>query len=378
MSYEIKELSSVSQELSFLVNPERVDAYLTRACQAINQKAKIAGFRPGKVPRAMLEQHYGQEIQNKALEKLMSEVLFEALDQKGIAPALKPRVQHDKPLLSGQEFAFKALVETLPVVDSVDWENLEVKMPEIPMIGEEAVAEELERLRTRRASFKTIDDRSVTEAGDYVDFAYTEKCNHDHDGHHGAHEHGSRERFIELGKGQFYPEKPEIEQALVGAKVGEPVTIGDMTMTVNIIKECIKPALDDEFAKDVSDDFTTLAELKDNIKTKLEENRAAQVEGTKIEAMLDALIAKNPIEMPQGLVMKQAQEMAMQNASRFPQQFAMQLWQSYGQQMIESAMKPAEKVLKAHLLLQAVAKVEDSEFEFGAMAKLVLDRARLS
>ncbi|MBL4818289.1 MAG: trigger factor [Deltaproteobacteria bacterium] len=375
MSYEIKELSAVSKEISFVVTAERVDAYLTRACQSVNQKAKLKGFRPGKIPRQMLEQHYGQEINQRALEKLMSEVVFEALDELKIAPAMKPSVDSEKPLLAGHEFTFKATVETLPEIAEVTFEGLEAKLPERPEVGEEQILEQLENMRTRMASFKPIEDRKVAQEGDYVDFSYVEACKAED---HAGHDHKPHERFIELGKGTFFTEKPEIEKALIGAELGKPVEIGDLTMTVNIIKECIKPDLDDEFAKDCSDKFESLEQLKADIKENLTKQRADQVETDKKEGVLDALIAKNPIDIPEGLVMKQAEEMAIQNVSRFPKEMALKFFKSYGKQMMDNLKPAAAKMLKSHLLMQQIAKQQNREFKFDEMMELVLGSARIS
>lgn len=65
MHCELKEISSVARELSFVVPKERVNSYLDRAFQSINQKAKLNGYRPGKAPRALLERFYGEEANQK-------------------------------------------------------------------------------------------------------------------------------------------------------------------------------------------------------------------------------------------------------------------------------------------------------------------------
>ncbi|MES2503294.1 MAG: trigger factor [Myxococcota bacterium] len=377
MHCEIKEISSVAKELSFVVAPEQVDTYLNRASQSVNQKVRLKGYRPGKAPKAMLEQFYGAEIHQKAVEKIMSEVLFDALDQRDIKPVTKPRVSSEQVLKSGQEFAFTAHVEILPQVELKQWQDLEAKLPERLEVSDADVDAEIEQLRMRMASFKAVDERTVVEAGDFVDFSYVEACAHDGHDHH-DHDHKPKHRFIELGKAQFYPEKPEVEQALVGAKIGVPVEVADMTITVEIIKECIKPVVDDEFAKDLSDKFSTMADLKADIRTNLEKARVEQMEDDKKQAVLDALVAANPMEVPESLVMEQAQQMAVNNLSRFPKEMAMNFWKAYGKSMMESTKPAAEKLLKAHLLLTAVAKEQNAEFDFEKMTTSVMERARLS
>lgn len=385
MNCELKELSSVARELSFVVPKERVNSYLNRAFQTISQKVTLNGYRPGKAPRALLERLYGQEANQKALEKLMSEVLFEALDQREIKPITQPRVNAQKALSADQEFAFTAEVEILPVVELKQWENLAIELPTRPEVDDLAVGEELERLRTRAASFEPVEDRQVTQLGDYVEFSYLETCGSDD---HHDHEHKPQQRLIELGKKTFYPEKPEIEEALIGATKNQPVQIGNMTLTVEEIKRCLRPELDNEFAKDLSDKFETLEDLKSDIQSKLVQNRIVQLELDKKEAVLDALIDANPLEVPAGLVLEQAQHMAADKFSRFPKELAPQMWKMYGQSFIESAKEGAARLIKANLLLDAIAKQEGITPEVGneqksadyfdKMTNLVLERARLS
>ena len=385
MKHELEELSSVARKLSFVVSKERVNAYLNRAFQAISQKVKLNGYRPGKAPRVLLERLYGQEASQKALEKLVAEVVFEALKERAIQPITKPKVKADQVLLADQEFVFSAEVEILPEVSLKQWERLAVELPARPEIDDVAVGEELEKLRTRAASFEPIEDREVTQLGDYVEFSYLESCGADE---HQGHEHKPQQRLIELGKKTFYPEKPEIEQALIGAIKNQPVQIGDMTLTVEEIKHCLKPDLDNEFAKDLSDKFETLEDLKSDIRDKLTQDRIFQLERDKKEAVLDALIEVNPIEVPEGLVLEQAQHMAADRFSRFPKELASQMWKMYGESLIESAKPNAAKLIKANLLLDAIAKQEGISPEAGSeqkaadyfdkMTNLVLERARLS
>lgn len=303
----------------------------------------------------------------------MGEVVFEALDQHAIKPITKPRVNAEKALSADQEFVFTAQVEILPEIELKKWEDLSIQLPTRPEIDDSAVSEELERLRTRAASFVPIEDRQVAEIGDYIDFAFTESCG-EHD-HHG-HEHKPQQRFIELGKKTFYTDKPEIEQALVGATVGQPVQIDNMTLTIDILKRCIKPALDDEFAKDL--EFETLIDLKADVREDLVENRLKQLEEDKKEAAMDALIAANPLEIPEGLILEQAEHMASNSFSRFSKEMAAQMWKLYGKSFIESARPNAARLIKANLLVDAIAKEQDIERDFDIIISLVLERARLS
>lgn len=382
MHCEIKEVSSVARELSFVVPKETVNSYLSRAFQGINQKVKLNGYRPGKAPRALLERFYGQEAQQKALEKLMAEVVFDALDEHTIKPITKPRVSSEKALEADHEFAFTAQVEILPEIELKQWEDLVIQLPVRPEIDDDAVTTELESLRTRSASFEPIEDRQVTHVGDYVDFIYEESCG-EHEHH--DHDHKPHHRFIELGAKTFYTEKPEIEEALIGATVGQAVKVGDMTMTVEVIKRCIKPELDDEFAKDLSDKFETMADLRADVHATLTRNRLLQIEEDKKEAAMNALIDANPLEVPEGLIMEQAQHMATNSFSRFPKDMAMQMWKMYGQSFIESAKPNAARLIKANLLVdkiadtQGIVRDEENAAEyFDKLISLVLERARVS
>ncbi|MBH1988906.1 MAG: trigger factor [Myxococcaceae bacterium] len=382
MHCKLEEVSTVVRKLSFVVPQERVNTYFDRASQRVNQKVRVKGYRPGKAPKALVERFYGSEVQQSAVEKLVADFVSEALRQNSIRPISKPKVNAEKPLVVNEDFAFTAEVEIMPEVVLNKWEDLEIVLPVRSEIDDLAIAEELERLRTRAATFEAIEERQVVEAGDYVDFVFEEKCE-DHD--HSDHDHKPQKRFIQLGTKLFYPEKPEYEQALIGATVGQPVEVGAMKMTVEIIKRCLKPELDDEFAKDLSEEFETLDDLKADVREKLIENRATQLANDRQESAIHALIEQNPVEVPESLVLEQAQHMAANNLARFPKEMALQMWKMYGASLIESAKPHAARLLKANLIIDEIAKTQGLERDeknaneyFEKIVNLVLERARLS
>ena len=124
MNVKIEDISSVKKKLSFEVPEQVVSEQITKAYQKIGKTAKIKGFRPGKVPQAMLEKYYGAQMEEQVLTKLINDTYFKALVEHKIAAISDPEIVENSPLEKGKPFAFEALVEFRPEVVAKDYTGL--------------------------------------------------------------------------------------------------------------------------------------------------------------------------------------------------------------------------------------------------------------
>jgi trigger factor len=178
---------------------------------------------------------------------------------------------------------------------------------------------------------------------------------------------------IEVGSGKFFK---EAEQALIQKKVGQKIdvkiTVPDnfpeedfrgktalLSISIEGIKNRKRPALDDEFAKDVSDRFETLEDLKAAIVASLTEQKTQKEDLEKRNAAVLALIENNFFEVPKSLINRQAEFSASRVLGQMPKKQAEQIWQKIGQQLIEEAKPQALKTVQASLLCEAIAKMQN-------------------
>lgn len=175
---------------------------------------------------------------------------------------------------------------------------------------------------------------------------------------------------IEIGSGRFFA---AAEQALIGKKLSEKVncviTLPDnfqvgslrgkeasLLIVPSSIRVRKRPTLDDEFAKDVSDEFGSLEALRKAISENLNHNKEEREKEAKRAAALDALIENNPFDLPKSLIHRQAEQQAMRALSSLPKEQAQTLWTQHGEAMTKEAEPQAIKTIRATFLCDAIAK----------------------
>jgi trigger factor len=382
---ELKELSSVERQLSIVVPGAEVAKELDKAYRQLNGQVRIKGFRPGKVPRYVLEQYYKADTEQKVLERVVNVSFREAIQSHAIAPVANPHIEAPAALIAGMDFSYSAKVEVKPTIELKAVKGLKLKKTTYT-VGDAEVDRELSRLRENHAKVAPVEGRDVVQQGDLVETNWMATV----DGEPVKGLSGVA-YVIEIGAGTF-PYK-EAEQALVGKKVGDDVTVdaklpddfrvealrGKMAsfkLRPLTLKSKTLPALDDEFAKDVSDKAETLAALKDMIKDEVAKVAETKSKNEARDAVITALIEGNPFEVPASLIDRQAEQIAVDRLQRLPQQQAEMLWAAQGQRMKEDARPTATRQVRISLILEEVVKAEsitvtDAEMEehFEKMAK---------
>jgi trigger factor len=330
---------------------------------------KIKGFRQGKVPRQILEQFYKSDTEAQVLERVLGSSFEQAIKNHAIQPVANPQIQNANELISGMDFSYSAKVEIKPTIDIKVAKGIALTKTTYE-VGEAQLNKELEALRGRAAKVSPVEDRDVLQQGDLVEADWSGSVD-------GEHVKGlSGVRFvIELGGGNFYP---EAEQALVGKKVGDMVNVDvklpedfrveavrGKTAALSIkpvgIKQKTLPALDDEFAKDISDEFESLAQLKEQLEKNLATAAENRTKNELRDGAIRALIEGNPFEVPSALVERQAQQIAMERLQRLPKEQAEAIWQAQGQRMTSDAKEMALRTVRISLILEELVKREGFE-----------------
>src|ERR1043166_5870099 len=173
MKIDIDSLSSTQRKIRVELPGDTVDKEFVRAYENLGRQAKIKGFRPGKVPRSVLQGIYGDEVKGQVLSRLVERSLGEAIKERGLKVISEPEVDAE-PLEEGRAFAFSALVEVKPDVEAKDYLGVELKKVKLS-VTDEQVDGALERLRDAHAQLVPVEDRDIVERGDFVtiDFSGT-------------------------------------------------------------------------------------------------------------------------------------------------------------------------------------------------------------
>jgi len=326
MKINVETISPVERKLSIEVPPERVSKELDKAYVSVGRRAKLPGFRPGHIPRSVLERNFKHEVERDVAERIVNLTFVEAAREKGIEPVATPNVSLEGPLVPGAEFKYTAKVEVRPAIAPKEYRGLAVTRTTV-VVTEEAVGAELEKLRDRFGSLEALEGREVAEEGDWAVI--------DHEGTvEGKPFEGSTAEGVSVRAAQGKIEEGNIPQ-LVGKKVGETVEFDEpfaadhrneqlrgktthMKVTLRGLRFRKLPELDDDFAKQVGvEGLETLEGLKGRIRADLEKREKRKTEADFKDALIKAALAKNDFEVPPSMVERTIDNMLESTVERF-------------------------------------------------------------
>lgn len=365
MNVDVEVVTETERKLNIELSADAVTDEFTRVYRQLGLRAKVRGFRPGKIPRHVLEGLYGTEVHAQALSELVENSLLKALKDNELDVVSQPRVDAGE-LKEGEAFSFSAVVEVKPVIDLKDYRGIEVERVRLD-VQEDQIDTSLSRLQDRHAQLEPVETRDVVAQGDFVFIDFDGTI----DGE--AFPGGKAENFpLEVGGGQSIP---EFENALVGlqkdsealVKVTMPDNFGDPAVAgkdalfrvkVNDIKRKILPELDDEFAKDYGD-APTLAELRQKVRAELKKEldglQARQVKDRIVQRMVDQYdfaVSPSLVEKELAYTMSRAQQ-AQGGADESGRD-------ARTTEELKNELRPeAERRVKAMLLVEKVASKEE-------------------
>ena len=371
--------------LTIEVGAEEFEAAVEKAYRKLRRKINVPGFRPGKAPRKIIEGMYGAEVfYEEAINIAFPEAYEAAVKEQELQVVGYPTVELEGECTKAG-FTFKATAPVYPEVTLGQYKGLSAPKDEVKVTAAD-VDERVKILQDRNTRLVSVDREAKEGDTAVIDFeGFLE--GKPFDGGKGEN------HSLELGSHSFVP---GFEEQVVGMKAGEEKDI-DITfpedyhadlagkavvfhVKVNAVKVKEVPAIDDEFAKDVSE-FDTLAELKKDVKAKMitEREEAAN------RAFEDILMEK----VAEGLTCDIPDAMVEEQAKRFTDNFKMQLqsqglsFEQYKQMtnmdeaaLLEQAMEPAARQVRMDLAVGAIIKAEnieatdaDVDAEYEKMAK---------
>ena len=359
-------------KLTFTVEAAKFDEAIQKVYKQSAKYFNIPGFRKGKAPYKIVEKYYGAQIfYEDAFNELVPEIYDEEIKASKLEVVSRPKmdvVQMEK----GKDLIFTAIVSTRPEVKLGKYKGIELKKVEYK-VEDGDIDHELEHMAEHNSRMVTVEDRAVKD-GDTttIDFeGFVDGV---------AFEGGKAEGHqLVIGSNTFIP---GFEDQIIGMKIGEEKDINvkfpeeyfskdlagkDAVFHVKLHAISVKemPKLDDEFAKDVSE-FDTLEELKKSIKERLEKDNADKAKAEMENAAIDAVIENTKLDVPEGMIDLEIDEMIDNIAQRLQYQGMnldtyLKMMGKTESQLREEFKPDAKKNVETRLILSQI--VEDEKLK---------------
>lgn len=317
MKVEVEKLGNSQVRMRVEIAAEEVTQELERNCQALRSKVSVPGFRKGKVPLSILKSRFAEHLKAEAIQNLVPPAYEQALISERLIPLgnleLSPPM-HQMELKEGQPLVFEATLDVKPDFVLPEYEDLTIdKSP--PNVPREEVDEYIERLQEQFATYVPIEvDRSVEESDSVrIDWECLVDGAPITDG-------SKQDADIDIGKGMLLP---AVETEVIGMSADEtrqiemdfdddhenPELAGKhavFNVALRAITEKQLPTLDDEFAKDL--EYENYEQLRGAIWNNLVEEQKAIHNQRQREDILEQLIEKTAIDIPDSIVDQHVQQ----------------------------------------------------------------------
>jgi len=364
METSVEPLEGNKVKLSVRVDEQEFDEAVGAAFRKISREVRIPGFRPGKAPRRILEAHLGTDTaRREALRDALPEYYARALRERDVDAIAPPEID----ITEGEEtgpVSFDAVVEVRPRVDVPGYQGLQVTIPS-PATSDEEIDRQVDRLRSQFGELQMV-SRPARD-GDHVTI--------DINGYrHSEAVEGmsATDLLYEVGSATIVP---ELDEQLRGSRAGDilkfnapvPGQDDDVTFQVLVkeVKEKLLPDVTDEWASEASE-FDTVAELRDDIRTRISQVKRVQAQLALRDNVVEALVALVADDAPDPLVGAEMERRLHELAHRLEAQGAtiaqyLEATDRSQEALLDDLKATAVESVKADLALRAVADAEDIE-----------------
>jgi trigger factor len=367
MKVEVQNLSNVEVKVVAEIPAEQVESEVQKRLREIARTVNVRGFRKGKAPIKLIEARLGEQVRAEAAQGLFEDNVAAILEQAGATPLGEPELEVGE-VQSGQPLTFTFTYEVPPTFEPQGYKDLGLTWTD-PTVEDEEVAADLEQIRERRAEFVPLEDDATADTGVQVTLNYEGFMNGE-----AVEEIKGEGLDILIGAGRFIP---GFEDALMGVKAGEerefelkfPDDYGfekvagkevRFQVKVQELKRKVLPALDDELATD--EGAENLDELRAKRREHLLTAKRAEAEKARDDALTNALVERNPIDLPPKALAAREQAMFVQYA---------EMWKRFGlddkavQEMLAnedlSFHDEAAKAMRKWFIVDRIAEVEGIE-----------------
>lgn len=344
------------------VTAKELEPHFAKAFKNAQKSVRLDGFRPGKVPMAIIEKRFGDSIKADALEKVVEEVYPKALGKTDIEP-ITPASIEDVDWEDGKKLSFTAVVEVRPEFEADKWKGVEVTR-EVPKVTDEDIDRHLSTMQREQAIVSDREEGEEVQEGDRLtaDVQELDKDGKPVEGRlskdmhielgHEMMGHGSDAQFLGMKAGETRQIKTHRHSH---DKDGNPIEI-DMgwEVTLHKIEKIELPELDDNFAQQVDEKFKTAKELREDVKDQLTRYATYQADQRTAGRLIDAVVDAHDFALPPTLVSQTLEEMVKSRKEEANNMIP--------EQQLREYLKPtAERQLRWYFLRDKI--IEDLKLE---------------
>jgi trigger factor len=366
MDVQVEKTGAYLVKVTVTLPQSTVDEAFAAALRGVAKQAQLPGFRTGKVPRSLLERHFGAQMHRDVQTKLVENTLFAALDQHSVAAVAMPKVTLGS-LTRGAQFRYTAEAEVRPEITLGDYKGLAVTPAETDVQDSEIEAQ-LTEMRTQAAQMVPVTDRTVAREGDFVLLDYTGSID-------GVPFAGgtAQNTLVELGGADYIP---GFAEGIVGSEVPGQRDVevsfpadynaeqlagrtAIFAMTFKELKARELPELDEAFAQDMG--AQSLVALRQRVRDDIAKRKDEAAETARRREVLKALVAANPFEVPPSMVDSQVEELVASARARV-ERMTGRKFDLDSQAVAElrgSSRDDAEFMVRSGLLMLEVSRAEN-------------------
>jgi trigger factor len=305
-------VDTTNREIQVQIPADEVSRTTATLVEKYQKLARLPGFRRGHVPASIIRQRFSEDIKSEVVETLVPRYFRQEAEKKGWVPVSQPRVT-DLHIHDGEPLTFKASFEVMPEVKVEGYKELRADKPEIT-VTEDEVNETLNGLREQHAAFNAVEGRALTD-GDFAQVSLdgTPKNAQGAAGEQPVH---MDDILVEIGGKSTMQ---EFTDNLRGANAGEEKTFDvvypddysdkrlagktfSYTVRIQSVKQKSLPELNDDFAKELGTEFTSIDEVKKRIREGLESDKKHRSEHESKDKLLDELVKSHDFPVPESLV----------------------------------------------------------------------------
>jgi trigger factor len=380
----IENLGPTRVRLAIEVPWSDLDHAFGEVYKELGRQVRVPGFRPGKVPNRVLDQRIGRPVVlEQVVQHAVPEVYSEAVRENQVRVISQPEVEVTR-LDDGEALAFTATVDVAPTLELPPLDSLAVTVDDVEVTDEEIDAQ-ISVMRERFATLSGV-ERAAAE-GDYVSIDLEATLNGE------VLEDGSTTGMsYEVGSGNLMA---GLDEAVTGLSADESATfqtallsgddageLADVTVTVRSVKAKELPELDDEFAS-IASEFDTLAELRDDVRTRLSRTKVLQQGAQARDKLVEHLIEVIEVPVPENMV---EQELAWRSQAmeRELQQAGMD-WDAYftaaqiegGREEYDAELREnVEKAVKTQFILDSIADAREVTVDNEDLSAQIMAQAQ--
>ncbi|RMP21889.1 Trigger factor, partial [Pseudomonas amygdali pv. lachrymans] len=354
MQVSVENTSALERRMTIGVPAERIETEVNKRLQQTARKAKIPGFRPGKVPMSVIRQRYEDGARQEALGDLIQATFYEAVVEQKLNPAGAPAVE-PKSFEKGKDLEYVATFEVFPEFTVAGFDTIAVERLSAD-VADSDLDNMLEVLRKQNVRFEVADRAAQNE--DQLNIDFVGKV----DGEVFAGGSATATQLV-LGSGRMIP---GFEDGLVGAKAGEERVLNvtfpedyqnlelagkaaEFTVTVNTVSEPKLPELNEDFFKQFGIKETGIEGFRTEVRKNMERELRQAIKSKVKNQVMDGLLAANPIEVPKALLENEVNRLRVQAVQQFggnikPDQLPAELFEEQAKRRVELGLIVAEVV----------------------------------